>query len=455
MKTQHGTLFSRRFSTPVLIGVLLMLLAVLGACTGVAPADTLPAAEEAAAPEATAVPEEEAAAADDTPAEAFVGDGELSALDPGARNGYYTEPPAMTIDPTVYYYATIVTDKGDIKLQLFADRAPKTVNNFVFLANQGFYDNTTFHRVLDGFMAQAGDPTGTGAGGPGYQFEDEFAPGLGFDRPGLLAMANSGPGTNGSQFFITFAPTDWLNNRHTIFGEVVEGSEVLSSITLRDPSMDTNVPGDLIQTIVIEEGSESLVPTPTPLPPTPTPFPPTNMEQADDRPLAAVPMEERSNYFNTAPEMVIDADKSYSALITTSQGDMTLELFADVAPIAVNNFVVLSNLGFYDGMLINQVMPEQVVIVGSPLNSPDSDAGYGFEAELDLPTVPATGSVAYIPFQNSTLASSSQLLFALVDPPATANISYSFFGKITDGLDVLAALTGEDTIDAIVIEESE
>ncbi len=131
--------------------------------------------------------------------------------DPMARDGMYTAPPEMTIDAAKFYYATIATEKGDIQVQLFADRAPMTVNNFVFLARAGFYNNTTFHRVIDAFMAQAGDPTATGAGGPGYDFEDEFFPGLGFDRPGLLAMANRGPATNGSQFFITLAPTEWLN----------------------------------------------------------------------------------------------------------------------------------------------------------------------------------------------------------------------------------------------------
>ncbi|HMN30272.1 MAG TPA: peptidylprolyl isomerase, partial [Caldilineaceae bacterium] len=133
----------------------------------------------------------------------------------------------MTIDPQKIYYATFKSERGDIRVQLFADRAPQTVNNFVFLAREGFYNDTVFHRVLDGFMAQGGDPTGTGMGGPGYTFGDEFNPSLTFDRPGLLAMANSGPSTNGSQFFITFAPTEWLNNLHTIFGEVVSGQDVL------------------------------------------------------------------------------------------------------------------------------------------------------------------------------------------------------------------------------------
>lgn len=157
---------------------------------------------------------------------------ELAAIE---RNNYYENYPDMILQEGVDYQARIVTNKGDILVDLFEEDAPLTVNNFVFLANQGFYDNTTFHRVLDNFMAQAGDPTGTGGGGPGYEFEDETDNGLQFERRGQLAMANRGPATNGSQFFITFTATDWLNGNHTIFGEMIEGDDVLSSLTLRDP----------------------------------------------------------------------------------------------------------------------------------------------------------------------------------------------------------------------------
>ncbi len=172
--------------------------------------------------------------------------------DPAARNGMYTAPPPMTIDPQKRYIATIVTEKGDIVIELYADKAPKTVNNFVFLAREGFYDGTTFHRVIPGFMAQGGDPTGRGAGGPGYTFEDEFHPDLKHDGPGVLSMANAGPNTNGSQFFITFDATPWLDGQHTVFGHVIEGMDVLFSISPRDPQTATK-PGDKIITIRIEE----------------------------------------------------------------------------------------------------------------------------------------------------------------------------------------------------------
>jgi cyclophilin family peptidyl-prolyl cis-trans isomerase len=165
----------------------------------------------------------------------------------------WSSPPTMQIDPSKAYEAVLKTGDGDIRVRLFADQAPQTVNNFVFLARQGYYNNTTFHRVLPGFMAQGGDPTGSGAGGPGYTFEDEFDEDLQFDRPGLLAMANRGPDTNGGQFFITYAPTPHLNGLHTIFGEVVEGAEVLGSLTPRDPQANPDYQGDTLVSVEIIE----------------------------------------------------------------------------------------------------------------------------------------------------------------------------------------------------------
>ena len=167
----------------------------------------------------------------------------------------FSAPPEMQIDPAKRYTATIKTDRGDIKIDLLAQQAPVTVNNFVFLARQGFYDDTTFHRVINGFMAQAGDPTGTGRGGPGYQFGDETsALGLKHDGPGILSMANAGRNTNGSQFFITHGPTPHLDGKHAVFGKVAdaESLRVLMQIRERDPMRDPN-PGDRIETITIEE----------------------------------------------------------------------------------------------------------------------------------------------------------------------------------------------------------
>lgn len=148
----------------------------------------------------------------------------------------WSKPPEMQIDPKKNYSAILHTDKGDIRVQLFTDKAPRTVNNFVFLARQGFYDGTIFHRVISNFMVQGGDPTGTGMGGPGYRFNDEFGPGLRHDKQGVLSMANAGPNTNGSQFFITHVPTPHLDKKHAIFGQVTGGMDVFMSIPPRDPN---------------------------------------------------------------------------------------------------------------------------------------------------------------------------------------------------------------------------
>ncbi len=180
----------------------------------------------------------------------------LPAADSGESTFQWSSPPAMEIDPSKSYEAVFVTEAGEFRVRLYPEQAPLTVNNFVFLARQGYYDNTTFHRVIPGFMAQGGDPTGTGAGGPGYLFEDEFHPDLQFDRPGLLAMANRGPNTNGSQFFITYVPTPHLNGLHAIFGEVLEGADVVESLRPRDPQVNPGHLGDDLITVEIIEIDE-------------------------------------------------------------------------------------------------------------------------------------------------------------------------------------------------------
>ena len=164
----------------------------------------------------------------------------------------YSVAPAMVIDPQKKYQATFKTEKGDFVIELYADKAPQTVNNFVFLARDGFYDNTTFHRVIKGFMAQGGDPTGSGRGGPGYNFADEFHPALKHSGPGILSMANAGPNTNGSQFFITHVATAWLDGKHAVFGKVTQGMDVVLSIPERDPGR-ARTPGVKIITIEITE----------------------------------------------------------------------------------------------------------------------------------------------------------------------------------------------------------
>ena len=159
-------------------------------------------------------------------------------------------PPSGELDTAKSYTATFKTERGEFEIMLFANDAPRTVENFINLARAEFYNATTFHRVIPGFMVQGGDPEGTGTGGPGYRFGDEFNSKLRHDSEGVLSMANSGPGTNGSQFFITFVPTPHLDDIHSVFGEVVSGLDNVLNLRVRDPST-AQFEGDKIETIII------------------------------------------------------------------------------------------------------------------------------------------------------------------------------------------------------------
>jgi peptidyl-prolyl cis-trans isomerase B (cyclophilin B) len=160
------------------------------------------------------------------------------------RNKYmkqWKEPPAMTIDPKKVYKIMMETSRGSLEIELYPEHAPKTVNNFVFLSNEGFYDDVSFHRVISDFVIQGGDPTGTGSGGPGYQFEDETKNNPLKHERGVLSMANAGPNTNGSQFFITHSPQPHLNGKHTVFGKVVKGMDVVDAIRQNDKIIKVTV----------------------------------------------------------------------------------------------------------------------------------------------------------------------------------------------------------------------
>jgi peptidylprolyl isomerase len=205
----------------------------------------------------TAVPADTAAGT--APTVVPAADGAAAGTDAAAvaaRANKYSAPPPMTIDPARQYTATITTPRGDIVIRLRPDLAPQTVNSFVFLAREGYYDGVTWHRVLPNFMAQGGDPTGTGGGGPGYTVPGEFTDQVLFDRPGIVAMARPGNDVNGngSQFFITTAPYPSLNGQYTIFGEVISGQEIVDGIPLRDPEQSPGTPGEPMLTVTVAEG---------------------------------------------------------------------------------------------------------------------------------------------------------------------------------------------------------
>jgi cyclophilin family peptidyl-prolyl cis-trans isomerase len=168
-----------------------------------------------------------------------------------AKEMSWSKPPAMAIDSKKSYTATLQTEKGDLVIDLFAKDVPVTVNNFVFLARAGYYDGCTFHRVIQGFMAQTGDPTGTGRGGPGYIFNNEITKHR--HSAGAVSMANAGPNTNGAQFFICYGPQDYLDGSYSVFGQLTKGMDVLRKIKSRDPQENPNFTGDKIIKVTIEE----------------------------------------------------------------------------------------------------------------------------------------------------------------------------------------------------------
>ncbi len=349
--------------------------------------------------------------------------------DPVARDGMYNAPPPLNIDTQKIYLATFKLEKGDIVVQLLPDKAPYTVNNFIFLARNGFYDNTTFHRVIEGFMAQGGDPTSTGMGGPGYTFKDEISD-LKFDDAGILAMANAGPNTNGSQFFLTFTPAPWLDGQYTIFGKVIEGMDVLNSISPRDPQT-AKTPGDLLKTVTIEEADHSFLPTPTPVvltKPGSVPMP--------ENPTA------RYGMYSAPPEMVIDPSKAYTATIVTEKGDIVVRLFPDKAPKTVNNLVFLSREGFYNNTTFHRVIEGFMAQGGDPTGTGMGGPGYTFEDEIspDL----KFDSAGILAMANAGPGTNGSQFFLTFDATPWLDGHHTIFGKVVRGMDVLKSISLRD-----------
>jgi cyclophilin family peptidyl-prolyl cis-trans isomerase len=365
----------------------------------------------------------------------------LSALD---RNGRFGAAAPASIKPNTIYQATIVTDKGNVVAELYPD-APQGVNNFVTLAKNGYYDGLTFHRVEPGFVIQGGDPKGDGTGGPGYTIPAEISHKHG---RGALAWARTGDQVNpnkessGSQFYITLQETPFLDGQYSVFGQVISGMEIVDKIAV----------GDKIQRIDIKEAQASQLPTS--LPPTPTPLPKAPKSE-QGRPLAKVPVAEREGLYNTMPEMTINPSASYTATIKTPKGDVVVVLDPKAAPKAVNNFVTLANLGFYDGIPVAFTDPALYVVSGSPASRPDSDVGYALEPEFgsDGPKV-ITGTVAMYPsFDPATgdvMASGSQFFvsFSEVEDNQTP---LSLLGKVISGLDIASKLTVSDTVTTVTV----
>ena len=302
------------------------------------------------------------------------------------------------------YVAVIETIKGDLVLELFASDVPMTVNNFVTLAREGFYDGLTFHRVIPGFMAQGGCPVGDGTGGPGYRFDDEITDHK--HGTGALSMANAGPNTNGSQFFITYAPQPHLDGKHTVFGKLLQGMDVLESL----------VNGDVMIRVTIQECDR--------LPPDPKTYP-------------------------APPPMTIDQNKQYIATIETAKGVLVLELFAGDVPITVNSFVFLAREGFYAGLTFHRVIPGFMAQGGCPVGDGAGGPGYRFDDEI-TDHKHGTGALS---MANAGPNTNGSQFFITYAPQPHLDGKHTVFGKLLQGMDVLEKLENGDFIIRITIEE--
>ncbi len=406
-------------------------------------ATTAPVAQPAATKVATAD------ARPIVPAPAADGSRPLARLSPAERTDRFSGPAATFTKPNVLYVATIVTTKGNIVAELYSD-APLSVNNFVTLAKNGYYDGLAFHRVEPSFVVQGGDPKGDGSGGPGYTVPAEIK----HTHPrGALAWARTGDQVNperrssGSQFYITLDATEFLDGAYTVFGQVVAGMEVADQIKV----------GDKITQVDISEATVSRALTPAPSPvPTMTPVPKLPKLEPG-RPLAKLPVEQRQDLYNTPPAMTIDTTKTYQATLESAKGKVVFDLDAKIAPVAVNNFVTLANLGFYDGMPVAFVEQGAIVLIGSPASSPESHVGYLLKPEV-APNAGniITGTVLLYPMPDAAgielLANGSQFFIALSEQP-NDGAPITAFGKVVSGLDVAVKLVVSDVITSITISE--
>ncbi len=419
-------------------------LMVLSCAPAQAPATSAPAEQPTPAqPPATPIPSPAPGGKGPVPVPPADGSRPLAQLPPAERADRFSGPAPMSVDPNTIYIATIVTAKGNIVAELYPD-TPESVNNFVTLAKNGFYDGLTFHRVEPGFVIQGGDPAGTGAGNPGYTIPAEIK----HNHPrGALAWARTSDEVNperrssGSQFYITLEATPFLDGAYTVFGYVIEGMEVADQIAA----------GDVIERIDISTAQTSLLPTPTltPLPKAPV------LEEG--RPLARLSLADRQNLYNTAPATLIDPAKSYQATIETDEAKIVIDLDAETAPATVSNFILLANLGFYDGMPLAYLETGSYAVLGSPASRPDSDVGYALDLE---PAANAkqviTGTVSMYPVQDlstsAVKASGSQFFISFVLAP-DSGVPLNIFGQVTSGLEDLAKLAAGDIVRSITISE--
>lgn len=394
--------------------------------------------------------------------------GELNAEGIGAAvKPSFDAPPAAALDPTQDYVAVFELESGTVRIQLFDDVAPIHANNFVFLIEEGFYDGLTFHRVLEGEVAQTGDPTATNNGDAGYILPDEGAPSLGepltLGDEGLIAMARTGAGTSSSQFFITLSPQDQLDSLGFVpFGRVVEGLELVRALTPRNP-LAAPLPeaGDRILSATIETHPAGSVARELPTlsaaaaarsaaadAAAATAAEQTEAPPEPPTPVANVPVEKPT--WPAPPEITIDASLDYTAVLELETGTVRIDLFEETAPIHANNFVFLAEQGFYDGLTFHRVIPGFVAQGGDPTATGTGGSGYNLPDEEvgDNAEALTNGAAGIIAMARGPLGASGSQFYITYSPQGGLDAqSFTAFGRIVDGMNAIDALPPRDPAD--------
>ena len=325
------------------------------------------------------------------------------------------------------YFWNIETNKGLIKVRLWPDVAPMHVSSTIYLTRLGFYDTLPFHRVITGFMAQGGCPLGSGTGGPGYKYSGEFSASVKHDRPGLLSMANSGPGTDGSQFFLTFKATPWLNNRHTLFGEVAEGMDVLKVLESKGSRQGKTLEPLFMKKctittakIVREEFSLAAI----------------------DKFIADAKVNKSllnwRKKLRKPPKYVFPKGKSLFWNMETNKGKIRIRFNPEVAPMHVSSAIYLTRLGYYDGLTFHRVIQGFMAQGGCPTGTGRDGPGYQFGGEFSKDL--KHDSAGILSTANAGPGTDGSQFFITFGPTPTLDGSYTIYGKVVEGLDVVKAI---------------
>ena len=344
-------------------------------------------------------------------------------------------PPMAEFDGDSSYFWDLETSVGTIAVRLLPDSAPMHVSSTIYLTRLGFYDTLPFHRVITGFMAQGGCPLGTGTGSPGFKYSGEFSSSVKHDRPGLLSMANAGPGTDGSQFFLTFKATPWLDNRHTLFGEVVEGMKVLKDIESKGSR--TGKPSESMMmkkctistaTMVREEFSFAAI----------------DKFIADGKVNKSV-LNWRKK-LRQPPKYVFTKGKSLFWDMETNKGKIRIRFIPEVAPMHVSSAIYLTRLGYYDGLTFHRVIQKFMAQGGCPSGTGRDGPGYQFSGEFSKDL--KHDSAGVLSTANSGPGTDGSQFFITFGPTPSLDGNYTIYGKVVAGLDVVKALEKAGSPDA-------